>query len=614
MQNMLLHSKRFVFVGILIYIASVLVYSLKTYNSESMLYLRSLDAHLLQSATVASTLLSSHLFSEGGVTKQPGSLNLEMLNNSFVHLADQFKLLHLFAVSIERGMVSNVYGNKSPLETKGFVNHVISQTGISLVDNLPEAPLFYTHRTGLNNYRGIVLYFKTQNGVHYWLGGDTNAGRMEIESLMFRTLLVSVAFLLLGAIIPLLYLNALWKWVFFDKPTKLLNRTKLSFDIEGMPNPMLIVINITCFRGINDYFGDEAGFHILAQLSDRCREILPKSVQLYHVSGTDLAVLANSTLSHRGYVCIEELYLDDFIAYLEKEHYHYRGENIPLVVTLGVASKKERLIERTYKAVDQALKENLPYYVYDSSLRDQKTFESSIQWMQKVKKSIEQDEIVPVFQPVIDNLSGETAFFEGLVRLKGVEDELPPHIFLDMAKKSRLYPNITRAMIKKAFKIFEKSKYGLSINLSWEDLQSADMRKYIISAVRSFPHPENITFEMVAFEEVWTSIDVKNDLITLKKLGAHLAIDDFGTDCSNLAHILHLSVDYIKLDQQIIQDIDKNENHQVFVETIVDFSRKMKIKTVAKYVSSQVIHNKIKELGVDYSQGYYCGRPQASID
>lgn len=96
----------------------------------------------------------------------------------------------------------------------------------------------------------------------------------------------------------------------------------------------------------------------------------------------------------------------------------------------------------------------------------------------------------------------------------------------------------------------------------------------------------------------------------VKDLGAKIAIDDFGTGYSNFENILMLNVDYIKIDGSLIRGISENTRHHIIVETIVTFAQKIGAKTIAEFVSSEEIYTTVKEFGVDYSQGYFTGRPQ----
>ncbi|MBA7671961.1 Cyclic di-GMP phosphodiesterase CdpA [subsurface metagenome] len=99
----------------------------------------------------------------------------------------------------------------------------------------------------------------------------------------------------------------------------------------------------------------------------------------------------------------------------------------------------------------------------------------------------------------------------------------------------------------------------------------------------------------------------------MKSLGCKIAIDDFGSGYSNFEYILRLAVNYIKIDASLIKNVDKDKNAQIIVATIVGFSKKLGIKTIAESVHSKKVYEKVGKLGVDYSQGYHLGEPNADI-
>lgn len=96
-----------------------------------------------------------------------------------------------------------------------------------------------------------------------------------------------------------------------------------------------------------------------------------------------------------------------------------------------------------------------------------------------------------------------------------------------------------------------------------------------------------------------------------KKMGCKIAIDDFGSGYSNFAYLAQFNVDYLKIDGSIIKRVltDK-KNALITLESILDFARRLNIKTIAEFVSDKEIYDKMAELGVDYVQGYYIGKPE----
>lgn len=111
-------------------------------------------------------------------------------------------------------------------------------------------------------------------------------------------------------------------------------------------------------------------------------------------------------------------------------------------------------------------------------------------------------------------------------------------------------------------------------------------------------------------ESIENFAEIAAFIASVKSFGAKIAIDDFGTGYSNFEYLLRLKADYIKIDGSMIRNIDSDGDAQIVVSTIVDFAKKMGVKTIAEFVENESIYNKVKELGIDYSQGYYFSEPK----
>nr|WP_297890535.1 EAL domain-containing protein [Sulfurihydrogenibium sp.] len=122
-----------------------------------------------------------------------------------------------------------------------------------------------------------------------------------------------------------------------------------------------------------------------------------------------------------------------------------------------------------------------------------------------------------------------------------------------------------------------------------------------------------MTFEILESEGIENYEDVSGFIKEVKSYGSKIAIDDFGSGYSNFAHMLKLDVDYLKIDSSLIKNIHQDKNSQIIVQTIVGFAKKLGIKTIAEFVHNREVFEKVRELGVDYSQGYYIGEPKPEI-
>jgi len=124
---------------------------------------------------------------------------------------------------------------------------------------------------------------------------------------------------------------------------------------------------------------------------------------------------------------------------------------------------------------------------------------------------------------------------------------------------------------------------------------------------------KRVIFELLESDGIANYTEVYSFIEKVKEYGCQIAIDDFGSGYSNFIHLLRLKVDIIKIDGSLIRDLDTDENAQMMVKTIVEFSNKLDILTVAEFVHSDSINKIVKELGVHYSQGYFIGYPMPEL-
>lgn len=239
-------------------------------------------------------------------------------------------------------------------------------------------------------------------------------------------------------------------------------------------------------------------------------------------------------------------------------------------------------------------------------------YEQNLKWGKKIKDAIKDDRIVPLFQPIVNTQTQEVIKYESLIRLKDESGELiSPIHFLDLAKKNKLYPQLTMIMVRKTFEKFSKIDKKISINLSVDDILNKEVYDCIMTHLKISNFGQRVVFELIESEGIENFDEVLNFIEEVKTYGCQISIDDFGTGYSNFEYLMKLKVDYIKIDASMIKNIDVNKDSQMVTETILDFANKMGIETIAEFIHSKNVYEKVKELGIHYAQGYYFGEPMS---
>jgi EAL domain-containing protein (putative c-di-GMP-specific phosphodiesterase class I) len=229
-----------------------------------------------------------------------------------------------------------------------------------------------------------------------------------------------------------------------------------------------------------------------------------------------------------------------------------------------------------------------------------------------IQKAIKNGNIISYFQPITNNKTMKIEKYESLVRLIDENGKvLSPYFFLDVAKQSGYYDKITNLVIHTSFNALQKTNKEISINLSAIDIENLETRNTLINLVtNNIADAHRIVFELLEDEHVKDFEIVKDFIALVKTFGCQIAIDDFGAGVSNFERLLDYQPDILKIDACLIKNIDKDKYSRDVVETIQLFAWKQDIKTVAEFVETPEILQIVKDIGINYTQGYLLGKPE----
>ena len=394
-----------------------------------------------------------------------------------------------------------------------------------------------------------------------------------------------------------------------DNLTAYGNRLKLLEDIKEAKTPSLTIINIDNFREINDFYGNSFGDQVIIKLGKLIYSEIGSNpnIDLYRIHGDEFAVL-NRTKDQT--VCVDNI--SQLIQKVSQTNFSINNEEISVQITASLSfEKKTALFATADMAMKIAKKDNKNFIVYDESLGLNKEYENNLKWTGKLKSAIKEDRLVPFYQPIVNNSNGKWEKYEALVRM--VDDDgqiISPFFFLDIAKRTKNYINLTKTVIQKSFETFKDGNVEFSINLTIQDIMDVELKEFIFEKLQEFNNGERVVFEIVESEGI-ENFDIVLDFIRgVKEYGCKIAIDDFGTGYSNFEYLLQLKADYIKIDGSMIKNIETDEDAKIVVSTIVGFAKKMKIKTIAEFVENEAIERIVKDMGVDYCQGYHFSAPK----
>ena len=405
----------------------------------------------------------------------------------------------------------------------------------------------------------------------------------------------------------------LYKLLYTDRLTNLNNRSMLIKKLQSEINltlSSLCILDINSFKEINDFYGHKAGDSVLIELGNLIKDSIKEytNLKLYKFP-SDTYCITNIKNDREEFIKIIKKILEKS----DKIVFNFDQFEIDVKLTAGLSfSHKNNKLITADIALQTAKKDHKDYMVFYDELDKLQEYENNMFWTKQLKSAFIRDNIEVYFQPLINNKTLKVDKYECLVRL--IDDEgkvVAPFFFLDISKKSNQYTKLTKVVIEKSFKKFEHLDFEFSVNISYEDIEDPSFLDFIKNMLQKYNVSNKVVFEILEDENVKDYSHLILFVDQIKDLGCKVAIDDFGSGYSNFEHILKMNIDYLKIDASLIKNIATDENSYQITKTIVEFAKNLNLQTIAEYVENKEIFELTKELGVDYSQGYYFSPPIA---
>lgn len=330
------------------------------------------------------------------------------------------------------------------------------------------------------------------------------------------------------------------------------------------------------------------------------------NLQPYRIGGDEFATILSHEFSQEQL----QMQLDHIIIQFGEKNFVVGDEILHLRASIGVAMMSEKPLIHADVALTKARNLKKPYSLYDPSEGIEEKYKMNIAMSTRIRQALIEHRIVCQYQPIINCKTGVIEKYETLVRIQCDDGTLiPPDDFLPIARKTKLYANITQEVIYQACHVFKNRTEHFSINLSITDILDAHTISTIERILEQTGTAKRVVFELLESEGIENFDEVASFITRMKSLGASIAIDDFGSGYSNFENILKLNIDFLKIDGSLIRTIDQDPRHRIVVESIVDFAHRIGIETIAEFVATKELLAMITELGITYSQGYHTGKP-----
>ncbi len=392
--------------------------------------------------------------------------------------------------------------------------------------------------------------------------------------------------------------------------------------VENKEFHSLFYLDLDNFKIVNDTCGHVAGDELLKQLPSLFNNVLRSGDIVARLGGDEFGIILENCRLEQASTIAEK------IRQIIKDYRFVWGDKIfEIGVSIGVVGIDAKHIDMAkilssadiacYAAKDSGRNR---VHVYEPSDEVVSERFGQIGWTERILHAMENNRFRLFQQPII-GISGKfVEHHEVLIRMLDDNDKIIlPGAFLPAAERYGLMHDIDRWVISKTFKYMSRdvsfdliagTDRILTINLSGDSINDDSLLDFILHEKTI----NNISLVNVCFE-VTETVAISNltkaahFIYELKKLGCQFALDDFGSGLSSFTYLKTLPVDYLKIDGSFVRDVSRDKIDRAMVESIQQIGKAMNLKTIAEHVEDESTLSVLKEIGIDYVQGYYLGRP-----
>ena len=445
------------------------------------------------------------------------------------------------------------------------------------------------------------------------------------DNFIFFTFILALLFFLISiyfAKLPDILKKQAEKEKLTSKLTNLPNRLALMEDLSRnvFKNSLVILISANNILRIQNTYGYEISNSLVQQLTaylTKYNKGIKKVYSTsYNVFGLQYEYKDNQSFQNFLNNLIETIENYSFIINIEGNDVEFAIE-----ITVGVSDPQMRNnsieeLNEAENALEYALEKKSQLEIFSSSFHENiKENRENLLLAKKIKKAIDNDGIILHFQPIYNNLTEKIEKYESLIRMQCEDKMIFPDQFLPIAKQINKYNILSYIVIDKAFKYFKDKDCEFSINISILDIENIHFQEYLFERLKHYEISNKLVLEIVEQEGVENYNQFFEFIKKIKSYGCKIAIDDFGSGYSNYEYIINSSeyIDYLKIDGSLIKNLPTNPKTQILVGSLKFLCDNLNIATIAEYVEDEEVLRYVQSIGIDYSQGYYIGKPNENL-
>ncbi len=388
-------------------------------------------------------------------------------------------------------------------------------------------------------------------------------------------------------------------------------------------NHVLCFMDLDQLKIINDTCSHESGDELLRNVTELLHGCLRESDVLARLGGDEFGMLLN-------YCSLEDAaeLTEKMLAGIQSLRFTSCGRTFEIGASIGLTSINTRSesVTSIMSEADLACYASKDlggnrFHIYQPGDQALAKRHEEMQWVSRLTAAIDSGRLLLYCQDIVpvDSASKLGRHIEVLVRMLDESgDMVYPGRFMPAAERYNIIGSIDRWVISNSFSWYDVNRErecvagldALAINLSGSSINDSGFLSFIKAEIRKYDIPPGVLCFEITETVAIANIQAASVFIQeLRKLGCRFALDDFGSGLSSFTYLKNLQVDYLKIDGSIVRDIDKDAVNAAMVSSIQQLGRAMCIKTVAEFVETDAILEKLAEIGVDFAQGFGIAKP-----
>lgn len=411
-----------------------------------------------------------------------------------------------------------------------------------------------------------------------------------------------------------------------DALTGLVNRREFELILERVLSSVreqdkqhaLLYLDLDQFKVINDTCGHVAGDELLRQITALMQPQIRDGDTLARLGGDEFGVmLEGCSVPQAQQIALKLLQSLEEFRFVWQEKIFRIGVSIGLVgIHAGNGSISDVLSASDAACYMAKEKGRNRIWIHQDDDHEAAQRQGEMEWVSRIMHAFDENRFVLYFQNVIplSVTADDRSYREVLVRMLDEKGELvPPMAFIPAAERYGVMSSVDRWVVKTAFAWLSShpSEERLAVNVSSQSLGDEDFLNFVMEQFRvKRLSPHRICFEITEIAAIANWNRATHFITALRTLGCRFALDDFGSGMSSFAYLKNLPIDFIKIDGAFVRDMIDDEVDFSMVEAVNRIGHVMGIRTTAEYVENDEILEKLRELGVDYAQGFGLHVPQ----